>query len=98
MNPMSCKALRWITALGTVLAFEPAFPAPMHVDAQGNVFTTGPGGVLVLSSSGKHLGTLLPGQQTGNVPCRHQHPAARSANDLRDQRGAGRQRPPEALE
>lgn len=37
MNPMSCKALRWITALGTVLAFEPAFPAPMHVDAQGNV-------------------------------------------------------------
>jgi gluconolactonase len=38
----------------------------MKVDAHGNVWATGPGGVLVLSPQGKHLGTLLTGQQTGN--------------------------------
>ena len=38
----------------------------MKVDAAGNVFSTGPGGVLVISPAGKHLGTLLTGQQTGN--------------------------------
>ena len=38
----------------------------MKVDAKGNVFATGPGGVLVISPAGKHLGTLLTGQQTGN--------------------------------
>ena len=29
----------------------------LKVDAQGNVYSTGPGGVWVLSSAGKHLGT-----------------------------------------
>ena len=38
----------------------------MKVDKAGNIFTTGPGGVLVISPAGKHLGTLLTGQQTGN--------------------------------
>jgi gluconolactonase len=38
----------------------------MKVDASGNVFSTGPGGVLVVSSAGKHLGTILTNQQTGN--------------------------------
>jgi gluconolactonase len=38
----------------------------LKVDAAGNVFSTGPGGVLVISPEGKHLGTLLTGQQTGN--------------------------------
>ena len=38
----------------------------MKVDVAGNVFSTGPGGVLVISPAGKHLGTLLTGQQTGN--------------------------------
>lgn len=38
----------------------------MKVDKAGNIFTTGPGGVLVISPTGKHLGTLLTGQQTGN--------------------------------
>ncbi len=38
----------------------------MKVDATGNLFTTGPGGVLIISPAGKHLGTLLTGQQTGN--------------------------------
>jgi gluconolactonase len=38
----------------------------MKVDAQGNVFATGPGGVLVFSPAGKHLGTLATGVPTGN--------------------------------
>ncbi len=38
----------------------------LKVDAQGNVWATGPGGVLVISPAGKHLGTVLTGQATGN--------------------------------
>jgi gluconolactonase len=38
----------------------------LKVDAHGNVFATGPGGVLVISPAGKHLGTIATGQQTGN--------------------------------
>jgi gluconolactonase len=38
----------------------------MKVDTQGNIWTTGPGGVLILSPQGKHLGTILTGQNTGN--------------------------------
>jgi gluconolactonase len=33
-------------------------PDGMKVDSKGNVYATGPGGVLVFSSSGKHLGTI----------------------------------------
>lgn len=38
----------------------------MKVDTNGNIWTTGPGGVLVLSKDGKHLGSILTGQNTGN--------------------------------
>ena len=38
----------------------------MEVDEHGNVFATGPGGVLVFSPEGKHLGTLMTGQATAN--------------------------------
>jgi len=38
----------------------------MKVDTQGNIWTTGPGGVLILTKEGKHLGTILTGQATGN--------------------------------
>lgn len=38
----------------------------MTVDAQGNLWTTGPGGVLIIDKNGKHLGSLLTGQATGN--------------------------------
>lgn len=38
----------------------------LKVDEAGNVWTTGPGGVLVLSKDGKHLGTILTGQATAN--------------------------------
>ena len=38
----------------------------MKVDQQGNVWSTGPGGVLVISKEGHHLGSILTGQATGN--------------------------------
>ena len=38
----------------------------MKVDAKGNVFTSGPGGILVLSPQGKHLGTIVTGDTTAN--------------------------------
>jgi gluconolactonase len=41
-------------------------PDGMKVDAHGNLWATGPGGVLVFSPEGKHLGTLLTGQATAN--------------------------------
>jgi gluconolactonase len=42
-------------------------PDGMKVDVEGNVYCTGPGGLWVLDSSGKHLGTILTGaEQTTN--------------------------------
>lgn len=38
----------------------------MVIDAQGNLWATGPGGVVILTPEGKHLGTLLTGVNTGN--------------------------------
>ena len=45
---------------------KPGLPDGMKVDAKGNVFATGPGGVLVLTPEGKHLGTLATGVPTAN--------------------------------
>jgi gluconolactonase len=41
-------------------------PDGMKVDKAGNLFATGPGGVLVLSPEGKHLGSILTGVPTSN--------------------------------
>ena len=41
-------------------------PDGMAVDIHGNVFATGPGGVLVFSPDGTHLGTLNTVQATAN--------------------------------
>ncbi len=38
----------------------------MAVDNGGNLWATGPGGVLIIDKDGKHLGSLLTGQATGN--------------------------------
>ena len=38
----------------------------MKVDARGNIWATGPGGVLILSPEGKHLGTIRTGTATAN--------------------------------
>jgi gluconolactonase len=41
-------------------------PDGLKVDQAGNLWATGPGGVLVFSRDGAHLGTLLTGQATSN--------------------------------
>ena len=41
-------------------------PDGLKVDTAGNVFATGPGGVLVIAADGTHLGTILTGQATAN--------------------------------
>ena len=41
-------------------------PDGLKVDLMGNVFATGPGGVLVIAPDGTHLGTFLTGQATAN--------------------------------
>jgi gluconolactonase len=41
-------------------------PDGMKVDAKGNLFATGPGGVLVFAPDGTHLGTFATGQATAN--------------------------------
>ena len=41
-------------------------PDGMRLDVHGNIFGGGPGGVLIISPSGRHLGTILTGQLTAN--------------------------------
>ena len=43
-----------------------ASPDGMKVDIHGNLFTTGPGGVLVVAPDGTLLGTILTGEPTAN--------------------------------
>jgi len=50
----------------TLSKTRPGLPDGFKVDQQGNIFATGPGGVLVIDPKGKHLGTILTGQRTGN--------------------------------
>ena len=41
-------------------------PDGLKVDEQGNLFATGPGGVVIFAPDGTHLGTLATGQATSN--------------------------------
>jgi gluconolactonase len=41
-------------------------PDGMKVDLKGNLWATGPGGVLIISPEGKHLGTINTGEATAN--------------------------------
>ena len=41
-------------------------PDGLKVDSAGNLFASGPGGILVISPEGKHLGTIMTGQSTAN--------------------------------
>lgn len=54
---------------GSALAAEGKRGSPdgLTVDTAGNLFATGPGGLLVFSPDGRHLGTILTGQATSNA-------------------------------
>jgi len=45
----------------------PGGPDGMKLDALGNIWATGPGGVVILTPEGKHLGTILLHQPTANL-------------------------------
>ena len=45
---------------------RPGLPDGLKVDQAGNLFATGPGGVLVFSPDGRHLGTIRTTQPTAN--------------------------------
>jgi len=44
----------------------PGLPDGLRVDRAGNLFATGPGGVLVLTAAGRHLGTIRTGKAAAN--------------------------------
>src|SRR5919108_3375265 len=46
---------------------KPGVPDGLKVDGEGNIFGTGPGGIHVFSSKGKHLGSIETGVPTGNL-------------------------------
>jgi gluconolactonase len=39
----------------------------LKIDEKGNLFATGPGGVLVITPGGRHLGTISTGTRIANV-------------------------------
>jgi gluconolactonase len=43
------------------------YPDGMKVDNKGNIYSTGPGGVWIVSPSGKHLGTILVPNNPANL-------------------------------
>jgi gluconolactonase len=48
----------------------PGVPDGVRVDVKGNVWSTGPGGVWIMSPSGKHIGTIIintPGENTASL-------------------------------
>jgi gluconolactonase len=49
-----------------VKAGKQGLPDGMKIDRAGNIFASGPGGVLVLSPAGKHLGTITAGTVVAN--------------------------------
>jgi gluconolactonase len=46
---------------------RPGGPDGMKVDREGNVYSTGPGGIWIFSPEGKALGTILVPERTANV-------------------------------
>ena len=45
---------------------QKGLPDGLKIDVDGNLFATGPGGVLIITPQGKHLGTIMTGQATSN--------------------------------
>ena len=56
----------WFDTRAYLDAGDPGLPDGMAIDAEGRVFTTGPGGVFVLASDGTLLARILTGRATAN--------------------------------
>ncbi len=50
----------------SLAATKKGLPDGMKIDAKGNLFASGPGGILVMSPEGTHLGTFATGEATAN--------------------------------
>jgi len=50
----------------TPLSKDPGLPDGLAIDQKGNLWATGPGGVLIISPEGKLLGRLLMNKPTAN--------------------------------
>ena len=61
------KGAIFFDATAAVGKQNPGLPDGLKVSTDGTVWATAPGGVLVYSSKGKHLGTLATGVATANV-------------------------------
>ncbi len=46
---------------------QPGAPDGLTIDRSGNVYATGPGGVMVFDPQGKHLGTIAPDELPANA-------------------------------
>ena len=60
------KGRVFFDATALMRAGKPGSPDGMKVDAKGNLFASGPGGILVFNPQGKHLGTIVTGDRTAN--------------------------------
>jgi gluconolactonase len=62
----SARAGRLFFDASSLAKTRRGLPDGLKVDVAGNLFATGPGGVLILTPEGRHLGTILTQQATGN--------------------------------
>jgi gluconolactonase len=60
------KGRKFFDSTAWVKEGKKGLPDGMKVDASGNLFATGPGGLHIFAPDGTHLGTLETGQATGN--------------------------------
>ncbi|HMJ92240.1 MAG TPA: SMP-30/gluconolactonase/LRE family protein [Candidatus Acidoferrum sp.] len=65
-NDGSLGAGRVFLDVTAMVGSKKGLPDGLKVDALGNLWATGPGGVLIISPEGKHLGTLATGEATSN--------------------------------
>jgi gluconolactonase len=60
------RGVLFFSAKDLVAKKLPGLPDGMKFDTQGNLWLGGPGGILIISAEGKHLGTIKTGVPTAN--------------------------------
>jgi len=56
----------WLDVTSEISEANPGYPDGMAIDTNGNVWTTGPGGVFIVSPEGEILGRIHTGKATAN--------------------------------